>query len=107
MTLAVRASRHTWRRHSSVSTARAGFAAASPSPPMQAYRKFCALLFRRSLRCFWFAPLMSAQHTRGAQDLLAAQQCKGRVYHAFQSGPDESPAQPFCSMTHTCALYQL
>ena len=75
MTLAVRASRQTWRRHSSVSTASAGLAAASPSFPRQLYRKFCSDLFRRSFRCFWFALFMSATPQRVCAKLNGAALC--------------------------------
>ncbi len=61
MTLTVRASRHTLRRCSSVSTARARSAVASSSPCSRLYRKACTPRFRRLSWCFRFALLMSAR----------------------------------------------
>jgi len=61
MTFTVRASRHTLRRCSSVSTASARNAVASSSPCSRLYRNACTPRFSRLSWCLRFALLMSAR----------------------------------------------
>ena len=90
MTFAVRASLHSWRRHSSVSRPSAFLAASSLCSPSVAKSTFCRARFSWSLHAFLLAFLISAHTTQSARLTLSWLQAN----HAPPASQTTHPAGP-------------